>query len=131
MKRVVKGAIPIIAPMTSRQRYQQSTGRDPSDLTEVNGRTGLLVETRVCICWPDAVRSASGRLGETSDPRARLTQEESGAIVMSRDYRTGEKAAGISSLFSCRIGRTPVWGGHAPPDWRDASRTRVRSLRSL
>src|SRR5215831_8121394 len=26
---LVKGAIKIIAPMTSRQRYQQSTGRDP------------------------------------------------------------------------------------------------------
>ena len=25
----VKGAMQIIAPMTSRQRYQQSTGRDP------------------------------------------------------------------------------------------------------
>src|SRR2546425_13022117 len=47
------------------------------------------------------------------------------------DYRTGEKAAGISSLFSCRIGRTPVWGGHAPPAVREASRTRVRSVRSL
>ncbi len=49
---------------------------------------------------------------------------------MSSDYRTGEKAAGIRSLFVCRIGRTPVWGGHAPPDVRDASRTRVRSARS-
>ncbi len=29
VKRVVKGAIKIIAPMTYRQRYQQSTGRDP------------------------------------------------------------------------------------------------------
>jgi len=29
------------------------------------------------------------------------------------DYRTGEKAAGISSLFSCRIGRTPACGGHS------------------
>src|SRR5437764_15445656 len=44
-----------------------------------------------------------------------------GVLVMARDYRTGEKAAGISSLFSCRIGRTPVWGGHAPPGWREAS----------
>jgi hypothetical protein len=26
---IVKGAIKIIAPMTYRQRYQQSTGRDP------------------------------------------------------------------------------------------------------
>jgi hypothetical protein len=47
------------------------------------------------------------------------------------DYRTGEKAAGISSLFSCRIGRTPACGGHAPPGRRDSSRTRARSLRSL
>ena len=46
-------------------------------------------------------------------------------------YRTGENAVGISSLFSCRIGRTPVCGGHWPPGLRDASRTRARSLRSL
>src|SRR5207302_8834826 len=51
-------------------------------------------------------------------------------LVHAGDYRTGEKAAGIRSLFSCRIGRTPVWGGHAPPDVREASRTRVRSARS-
>ena len=30
-------------------------------------------------------------------------------------YRTGENAVGISSLFACRIGRTPVCGGHWPP----------------
>jgi hypothetical protein len=71
------------------------------------------------------------RLGGTSDPRARPTQEERGAIVTSGDYRTGEKAAGTSSLFSCRIGRTPAWGGHAPPPLRASSRTRARSLRSL
>src|SRR5215510_16028233 len=58
----------------------------------------------------------------------RQTEE---VLVPAGDYRTGEKAAGISSLFSCRIGRTPAWGGHAPPDWREASRTRVRSFRSL
>jgi hypothetical protein len=52
-------------------------------------------------------------------------------IVNRNDYRTGEKAAGISSLFSCRIGLTPVWGGHWPPGLRDSSRTRARSLRSL
>src|SRR6266516_2688070 len=71
------------------------------------------------------------RLGGTSDPRARPAQVDRGGIVTKDDYRTGEKAAGISSLFSCRIGRTPVCGGHAPPAWREASRTRVRSLRSL
>ena len=54
-----------------------------------------------------------------------------GGRVTRDDYRTGEKAAGISSLFSCRIGRTPVWGGHWPPGLRDSSRTRARSLRSL
>ena len=47
------------------------------------------------------------------------------------DYRTGEKAVGISSLFSCRTGRTPVCGGHAPPGFLDSSRTLARSLRSL
>jgi hypothetical protein len=49
-----------------------------------------------------------GRLGGTSDPRVRPAQEESAAIVTLGDYRTGEKAAGTSSLFSCRIGRTPA-----------------------
>jgi hypothetical protein len=34
------------------------------------------------------------RLGGTSDPQARLAQEERGALVTSGDYRTGEKAAG-------------------------------------
>src|SRR5271166_5050292 len=47
------------------------------------------------------------------------------------DYRTGEKVAGIRSLFSCRTGRTPGCGGHALPGRRDSSRTRARSLRSL
>src|SRR5438105_6194910 len=74
--------------------------------------------------------SAPVFLGGTADPRARPAQEDSG-IVPRDDYRTGEKAAGSSSLLSCRIGRTPVWGGHAPPAWREASRTRVRSARSL
>src|SRR5215470_17096726 len=54
------------------------------------------------------------RAGGTSDPWARPAQEDSGGIVTRDDYRTGEKAAGISSLLSCRTGRTPVWGGHAP-----------------
>jgi hypothetical protein len=47
------------------------------------------------------------------------------------DYRTGENAAGISSLFSCRIGRTPLWAGQPLPGRRDSSRTRLRSARSL
>src|SRR3984893_1578174 len=47
------------------------------------------------------------------------------------DYRTGEKAVGTSSLFSCRIGRTPLCGGHAPPGLRDSSPMRARSPRSL
>jgi hypothetical protein len=29
VKGIIKGAIKIIAPLTYRQRYQQSTGRDP------------------------------------------------------------------------------------------------------
>src|SRR5262245_53553202 len=45
-------------------------------------------------------------------------------------YRTGEKGAGIRILFSCRIGRTPVVGGHTPA-LRVSSRMRARSLRSL
>jgi hypothetical protein len=63
------------------------------------------------------------RLGGTSDPQARRAQEERGALVTWGDNRTGEKAAGTSNLFSCRIGRTPAWGGHAPPLVR-ASRAR-------
>ena len=71
------------------------------------------------------------RLGGTSDPQARPAQEERGALGTSGDYRTGEKAAGTSSLLSCRIGRTPAWGGHAPPLVRASSRTQARSLRSV
>src|SRR5262249_12856973 len=41
-------------------------------------------------------------------------------------YRTGENSAGSRILFSCRIGRTPVCGGHTPP-LRASSRTRARS----
>jgi len=70
--------------------------------------------------WHDGWGSSQGlapkgHLGGASDPRARPTQVDHVRIVMRDDYRTGEKAAGISSLFSCRVGRTPVWGGHAPP----------------
>src|SRR5262249_16559130 len=76
--------------------------------------------------------SPRGRPGETADPQARTPQaDREGLLVQALAYRTGEKAAGTSSLLACRIGRTPVWGGHAPPDWREASRTRVRSWRSL
>ena len=53
------------------------------------------------------------------------------ALGVRAGYRTGEKDAEISSLFSCRIGRTPACGGQAPPGRRDSSRTRARSLRSL
>src|SRR5260370_17663788 len=49
----------------------------------------------------------------------------------SRLYRTGEKDAGISSLFSCRIGLTPACGGHGRPGAREASRMRARSFTSL
>lgn len=85
------------------------------------------ISAQVQICYTPT----GERLGGTSDPQARPAQEESGAIVTPGDYRTGEKAAGTSSLFSCRIGRTPAWGGHAPPLLRASSRTRARSLRSL
>src|SRR4029434_5897006 len=46
------------------------------------------------------------------------------------DYRRGEKAAGINSLFSCRTARTPDCGGHWP-SFRDSSRMRLRSFESL
>src|SRR4029434_10056287 len=48
----------------------------------------------------------------------------------SGDYRTGEKGAATRILFSWRIGRTPVCGGHAPAV-RVSARMRARSLRSL
>jgi len=76
----------------------------------------------------EAPEAAWVSLARGSDVPPRRTD---GWIVTRDDYRTGEKAAGISSLFSCRIGRTPVCGGHGPPAWRDASRTRARSFRSL
>jgi hypothetical protein len=53
------------------------------------------------------------------------SQMRRGGRVTRNGYRTGEKDAGISSLFACRIGRTPVWGGHWPPGLRDSSRTRA------
>jgi FixJ family two-component response regulator len=40
----------------------------------------------------------------------------------------GEKTAGTCNLISCRVGRTPACGGHAPPDRRDSSRTRAEDL---
>ena len=49
--------------------------------------------------------------GQLAD-KARPAQEDRGGSVTRDDYRTGEKAAGISNLFCCRIGRTPAWGGH-------------------
>jgi Putative transposase len=41
MKGVVKGAIKIIAPLTYRQRYQQSTGRDPLRCPHCHAEMGL------------------------------------------------------------------------------------------
>ena len=40
-KGVVKGAIEIIAPLTYRQRYQQSTGRDPLHCPHCHSEMGL------------------------------------------------------------------------------------------
>ena len=40
VKGLVKGAIKIIAPMTYRQRYQQSTGRDPFALSTLSEHYG-------------------------------------------------------------------------------------------
>ena len=37
---VVKGAVKIIARLTYRQRYEQSTGRDPFTLSALSGRDG-------------------------------------------------------------------------------------------
>src|SRR5262249_30016111 len=70
-------------------------------------------------------------MGGTSDRQARPAQEHHGGSVTQHNYRTGEKDAGINSLFCCRIGRTPAWGGHWPPPVRASSRTRARSARSL
>src|SRR5919108_1607142 len=50
--------------------------------------------------------------------------------LTSGDYRTGEKGGAPRILFSWRIGRTPVCGGHAPAV-RVSARMRARSLRSL
>jgi hypothetical protein len=41
VKGVVKGAVKIIAPLTYRQRYQQSTGRDPLRCPHCQGEMGL------------------------------------------------------------------------------------------
>ena len=37
---VVQGAVKIIARLTYRQRYEQSTGRDPFDMSALSGRDG-------------------------------------------------------------------------------------------
>src|SRR2546428_13774763 len=77
----------------------------------LSGRRGVVAADR-----------PGGAAGSQARPaRARSTVE---------DYRRGEKDAGISSLFSCRIGRTPDCGGHWPP-LRDSSRIRVRTLESF
>jgi hypothetical protein len=97
-------------------------------------------------CWYRcALRGARGRFNQYSArreeapsldlrPRSGYARRESrtqrrfliqiGAAAA--DYRTGEKAVGTSSLFSCRIGRTPLCGGHTPPGLRDSSRMRAR-----
>jgi len=98
---------------------------------DVRSSRWLSIQGRYLLTSRAGTPPTGERLGGTSDPQARLAQEERGALVTSGDYRTGEKAAGTSSLFSCRIGRTPAWGGHAPPLVRASSRTRARSLRSL
>ncbi len=46
-------------------------------------------------------------------------------------YFTGEKEAGMRTLFSCLTGRTPDSAGQPVPGLRDSVRTRARSLRSL
>src|SRR5215510_282017 len=80
----------------------------------------------VCSTTFAAAERAAGTNGALTPPARRR-----GETVVIGGYRTGEKAVGISSLFSCRIGRTPACGGHAPPGRRDSSRTLARSLRSL
>ena len=41
VKGIIKGAIQIIAPLTYRQRYQQSTGRDPLHCPHCHSEMGL------------------------------------------------------------------------------------------
>src|SRR4030095_5603423 len=98
---------------------------DPLPPARVKSHRRVVVHTdsRSHARGADSVRDLTrfgvrGRLGGTSDPRARPAQEDRDGIVTRGAYRTGEKAAGISSLLSCRIGRTPVCGGHGPPAWR-------------
>src|SRR5215472_14891418 len=78
----------------------------------------------------EITRRGRGRTGQASW-RAVTLPAEGAASGEGPAYRTGEKAAGISSLFSWRIGRTPVCAGHPVPGRRDSSRMRARSLRSL
>src|SRR5437870_445004 len=71
-------------------------------------RTGVYVDPMRCETSADAW---AGHLTHGPSPPRQTAR----SIGTSRDYRTGENSAGISSLLSCRIGRTPVWGGHGPP----------------
>src|SRR5512145_2221618 len=116
--------------ISSRVRLRQVlSGCDYSTLAGGKGTTHRYVSFVMCIL--DFLLYSPARYlhcgGRSSELRPLLALR----IVQQRTYRTGEKDAGISSLFSCRIGRTPAWGGHAPPLVRACSRMRARSLRSL
>jgi len=76
---------------------------------------------------PWSALSPLGRIADSGDiARAALFLASNDS-----DYLTGEKDAGISSLFSWRTGRTPLCAGQPVPGRRDSSRTRARSARSL
>lgn len=80
---------------------------------EVKSSRWRSIQSRYLLTSRAGTPPTGERLGGTSDPQARLAQEERGTLVTSGDERTGEKAAGTSSVFSCRIRRTPAWGRHA------------------
>jgi len=67
---------------------------------DVRSSRWLSIQGRYLLTSRAGTPPTGERLGGTSDPQARLAQEERGALVTSGDYRTGEKAAGTSSLFS-------------------------------
>src|SRR5262249_44822502 len=120
--------LPMIPPLHPRQGYPAMRRSPPSMLLSSPAPVTACQCAYVGLTRCETPEAAwAGGLTHGPGPPRRAA----GVLVRSRDYRTGERPAGASSLLACRIGRPPVWGGHAPPDWRDASRTRVRSLRSL
>src|SRR5262245_60045222 len=96
-------------PFSSHRARGGRRGRAPTERTFLSCKTRVATPRQT----PPAPEAAwARRLAHGPGP----PRQAAAVLVQALAYRTGEKAAGTSSLLACRIGRTPVWGGHAPPD---------------